>query len=325
MDWHALKARIMESRISLVIWLLFSLIGTAAIIRNLLSLHGWFRDIVARAITVKSNPPSMEVKSWLFWLFASLASCLVIAVGLLVRSELNLAKSLTVQDERKTTAFKTMQGMMLAATRIRAQHHPTANKVKKSIRNVEMTFHIRSNFDTDVEQKWDIYASGEPVSFWSPSVRATSEATPMEYLDDINFKVRDDSGNGVVYLPTENDPRAKKVMLYFLPQIEPKQGDRKIVFSYSWPGLFNQLKSKSSETFGWTVESVDPIEKIKFSFFLQKGSGYELLHENIGPVYEKMKPGPISDGDQWSGFVYTLENVPAGKCQVVILLKLKKA
>jgi hypothetical protein len=156
-------------------------------------------------------------------------------------------------------------------------------------------------------------------------VQATSEATPVEYLDDMNFKVRDDSGNGVVYLPTENDSRSKRVMLYFLPQIEPGQGDRKIVFSYSWPGLFNQLASKTSEPFRWTTESVSTIERLKFSFYLQKGSGYDLLHENLGPRYEKMKPDALSDGDQWSGFSYTIEDIPAGKCRVALLLKLKKA
>ncbi len=320
-----MKAKFVRSRGAVAAWSVLGFLGLATIIRNVLSWNGWFNAILLGAVVTDPKTSQMTVKGWIFWVFALLVSTAVCVTALLVRSEINLQTALKTRDERKTIAFKTMQGMMVAATRIRDQHHPSATKVKKSVRRVELTFRIHENFDTNVEQKWDIYSSQEPVSFWTTSVQATSEANPMEYLDDIDFKMRDDSGNGVVYLPVENDPRCKKVMLYFLPQIEPGQADRKIVFTYSWPGLFNQLKTKTTEPFTWSTESVSPIEQLRFSFYLEKGKGYELAHQNIGPKYEKIKPEKISDGDQWSGFAYTIEDVPAGKCRVVLNLKLQKA
>jgi hypothetical protein len=134
MDMLALKAKIMQSRWAVALWLVLALIGLAALIRNVLFWNGWFSDMVISAIIAKPTPSTVQVKGWLFWIIAGLVSCLVVCSGLLIRSEINLAKSLTIQDERKTIAFKTMQGMMVAAARIRDQHQPSATKVKKSVR-----------------------------------------------------------------------------------------------------------------------------------------------------------------------------------------------
>lgn len=297
----------------------------AAVIRNVLSWYGWFNSILLGAIVTNPKTSQMTIKGWVFWIFAILVSCVVATGALLIRSEVNLNSALKIRDERKTTAFKTLQGMMWAANRIRHQHYPAAVNVKKCVRTIKATFRIYNNFAADVDQSWCIHAAAESVNFWTVAMRATSEAEGAEYLDDINFKVNDDSGNGVVYLPTENDARTKKVVLYFLPQIEPGKGDREISFSYSWPGLFNQLKNKGSEEFNWTTESLEPIERIEFLFYLEKGSGQLLQLENIGPEHGQSKPLPISDGEQWAGFSYVLENIADGKCEVGLLLKLKKA
>jgi hypothetical protein len=242
--------------------------------------------------------------------------------GLLLRSEFNLSEIVKVKNERGTIAFKTMERMMWAATRIRDQHHPQAVKARKSIRKGEMTFRLDKNFGAQVEQKWDIYTTEESVNFWSISIRATAEATRMEYLDDINFKIRDESGNNVVYMPVENDPLMKKLVVYFLPQIEPKTQDRKIVWTYEWPGLFKQLQLKESENFNYSIDSLNPLESMKLVFLLEKGTGCDLICDNLGPDYEG-KPEQISDDDH-AGFSYTMKNLPAGKCSIGLLLKLKR-
>lgn len=325
MDFHEIKAKFVRSRGAVAVWSVLGFLGLATIIRNVLSWNGWFNAIFLGAVVTNLKTSQVTVKGWIFWVFALLVSFAVAAGALLVRSEINLRSALKARDERKTTAFKTMQGMMWAATRLRHQHYQTTARVKKSVRSVTASFRIHENFNTDVEQHWSIYATHELVNFWSVTMRATSEANPAEYLDDINFKVTDESDNGVVYLPTENDARAKQVMIYFLPQIEPGKEDRKIAFSYSWPGMFNQLRNKGSEEFNWSTESVEPIEKIEFLFYLRKGSGEVLKLENIGPEYGKPEIQSISDGDEWSGFSYILSNLPAGKTEIGLLLRLRKA
>ena len=324
MDLVELKKKLTQNPWAIAAWIVVSLIGFATIIRNILSWNGWFNEMVRAASLIDPKTGAVSIKPWFFWLFAALVSCCVIFLALLIRSEINLGNALKIKNERVTTAFKTMQGMMWAATRIRDQHHPAATQVVKSFRNIEVYFRINTDFDGDVVQKWEVYATQHPVHFWSTSVQATSEASPREYLDDINFKVADEGGQGVVYLPTENDARSKKVVIYFLPQIEPGAEPRKVVFSYNWKGLFNQLKSKGSEEFNWTTESVEGIEKIHFSVLLQKATGHELVCDVIGPKHCDAKPMPISNEHDWTGFTYTLENVPAGKVRVGLVLKLKK-
>jgi len=306
MDFVELKKKILGNPITVVIWVLLSLIGMATIIRNILSWYGWFNALVLGAVVVDQKTASMTVKPWFFWLFAILVSCCLVFLALLIRSDINLSVALKIKNERVTTAFKTMQGMMWAATRIRDQHHPAATQVVKSFRNIDISFRINKEFDGDVVQKWEVLATTEPVHFWSTSVQATSEASPREYLDDINFKVTDETGNGIVYLPTENDARSKKVVMYFLPQIEVGAEPRKIVFGYNWKGLFNQLKSKGSEEFNWATTSVQAISKIHFSILLQKGTGYELTCDVLGPMYGTAKPVQAAV-DDWTGFDYTLD------------------
>lgn len=325
MDFAELKQKIMANVVTVAIWVILSLIGIATVIRNVLSWYGWFNGLILWAVVVDQKSATVTVKPWFFWFFAGLVSCCLVFLALLIRSEINLSNALKIKNERVTTAFKTMQGMMWAAASIRDQHHPAATKVVKSFRNIDISFRINEDFDAEVVQKWGVFATKEPVHFWSTSVQATSEASPREYLDDINFKVNDESGHGVVYLPTENDARSKKVVMYFLPQIEPGAEPRKIVFSYNWKGLFNQLKSKGSEEFNWTTESVEAIDKIQFSFLLQKGKGHELACDVIGPRHSDAKPVQAIGEDGWTGFTYTLENVPGGKVRVGLVLKLKKA
>jgi NADH:ubiquinone oxidoreductase subunit K len=324
MNLHEWKAKFIRGRTAVALWSVLGVLGLATLIRNVLSWNGWFNSFLLTAIVTDPKTGQMGVKARVFWIFAVLVASTVAIAALLIRSEINLGVALKVKNERTTIAFKTLQGMMWAANRLRHQHFPSSAKVKKCVRSVKAIFRIHKNFDTDVEQHWCIRAGEEAVNFWTVTVRSTSEADGAEYLDDINFKVKDASDNGVVYLPTENDPRTKKVVLYFLPQIEPGKEERQITMTYSWPGLFNQLKNRSSEEFSWTTDSLSAIEKIEFLFYLEEKTGFFLQVENIGPEYGKVVPQPISDGDQWKGFSYVLENVPAGKCEVGLLLRLKR-
>jgi len=53
--------------------------------------------------------------------------------------------------------------------------------------------------------------------------------------------------------------------------------------------------------------------------------GHELACDVIGPKHSNAKPVQASDEDGWTGFTYTLENVPGGKVRVGLVLKMKKA
>jgi hypothetical protein len=166
-----LKKKILAHPLAVVIWVILSLIGLATIIRNMLSWYGWFNAFVMVAVVVDQKTAAMTVKPWFFWFFAILVSSCLVFLAMLIRSEINLGNALKIKSERVTTAFKTMQGMMWAATRIRDQHHPAATNVVKSFRNIDISFRISKDFDAEVVQKWEVFATKEPVHFWSTTVQ----------------------------------------------------------------------------------------------------------------------------------------------------------
>jgi hypothetical protein len=213
---------------------------------------------------------------------------------------------------------------MWVAIKLRDQHQPRATKPKKSYRMIEAEYRINKNFDGEVTTTSCIYATEEPINFFTTGIVATSEATGAEYLDDINFKVHDESGRNVVYQQIENDLRQKKVVVYFLPRIEPgEESPRKIVTTYKWPGLFNQLKIDGTEKFAWSVVSLSDIQKVKFIFLFEKGSGDELVCEALSTG--TVQSTPVNQDGNWAGQTFVLDNVPAGKYEVELVLRLKKA
>ncbi len=295
----------------------------------LASVRAWFSSMIRAGVQLDPEPKQFTVTYWLFLLLLGSGLALVAFMALYVQSEVARREAVRLKDERSTIAYKTMRGMMWAATRIRDQYHPNAMTVRKAFKKIDVCFRINSKFDAEVTQEWAIYAGQqEAVTFWTTSVRASADATHAEYLDDIEFRVSDKSGRGIAYLPTFNDPLEKKVLFWFLPRIEPGEAPRIIEWGYTWKGIFNQLRVSHSEEFLWSTESIEPIESISFKIIFQKGSGLELTGEVLSPSHAGAKPEPISEthkGIEWSGFTYQINNVPAGKCQVGLVLKLKTA
>ncbi len=296
-DW--LKSKFDKHPAIVVGGTILTVIGAAAVLRNVLQWIGFFALVMNKAIVVDEPGPrtSFHIQGWLFWSFAGLVSLVLASCGLLVQREIRLRQSksaliskqteldnaLKNKSERSTVAFKTLQRTMWVATKIRDQHLPLAGRLKKSYKSIELEYRIHpGTFDVEFTNKSQIYATTEAVHFFTSSVQATSEAMPMEYLDDIKFKISEESGKDVVYQQIENDFRGKKVVVYFLPRIEPgEERPRQLRTTYTWPGLFAQLKTLRAEQFSWSAESVSDIEKVSMTFYYQKGTGDELVCEAL--------------------------------------------
>jgi hypothetical protein len=101
-----------------------------------------------------------------------------------------------------------------------------------------------------------------------------SAAPIVDFLDDINFKVQDEAGRRLTYLPSMNSGRHKKVVVYFLPQIDPSETKpRKIVVNYRWPKMFAQLDKEGDEQFTWKLNSNKNITDAVFELYLEAGTG----------------------------------------------------
>ncbi len=247
----------------------------------------------------------------------------MIVFGVLyVHTHLRLGTLAKTMEARGVTASKTLHGMMLAAHRIRQQLVPASQLSIKVLRSIKNTYVIHKNFDTEVRREYEIAASDKPLHFWEIKIGVESAADPVEYPDDIDFKVWDEGGREVRYLPIMNDLRRKKLVLFFLPQIEPaEETPRKIVMTYRWPGMVKQINDRH-EMVSWIIESKEPVQLAEFYFFLEPGTGRLLSCEVGGPRLEGDAPQEIAHPEKkWPGWVYRLQNVPNDEYSVILKLR----
>lgn len=306
---------------------LFTMLGFA---RNLEWLSSKFDALITSGIVILPGNAGVRSKLWFYIFFVALVCALAAFGYLYIQAELLRREAIRARedavknlDERRTIAFKTLMGMMRAASRIRDRNYPPASRPLRSFKSIKSTFEINKNFDGDVRQEYEIYSSDKPLHFVSLSEAVTDSADSVDYFDDIDFKVRDESGHEVVYLPTENDGRSKKVVLYFLPRIEPGDAPRKIIITYRWPRMFGQLDRLGEETFSWAPESRDPIELMEYSLFLEPGTGRNFACEKAGQSDAEETLDEATNVKGWSGFRYRVTN-SGGYTRCALTAKLRR-
>jgi hypothetical protein len=274
----------------------------------------------------RQDPATHVVTSspWLFGLVFAVVVTWIIWLFLFAQATILRSRALKAKNERQTTAYKTLKGMMSAASRIRDRLNPPQAVPQKSIKSVHMVYSIRKDFTTEVVREYEIEAVNETVHYWNLSNRPSEYADEVEYLDDIDFKVREGSGIGeIAYLPTMNDPRDKRVTFYFLPRLEPGNPPRKVILSFTWPRFMKKLGDTGEEEISFNLSSVKPIERIEIEVYLERGNGRNLECATTGPDYagttvQKRKHPSLG----WDGFIYTIENAPSGTNRYTLTAKL---
>jgi hypothetical protein len=212
---------------------------------------------------------------------------------------------------RKAIAEKTLSRMMDAAYKITQQM--TGPYQKKKILEIDNSYLIHPNYDGQIERKYSIRAI-EALHFWEIKVVIESDASPQDFLDDIDFKVRDDKGESIFYLPTENGPHSKFVALFFLPPLKPDE-EKTIFVTYKWPGMFRLIEKQGFERFEWdlTKQSSEIIPRVKYSFFtdpaLGKRADASICGWTGGTQALKNVTHPTFG---WNGRSYEIANATAG-------------
>ena len=273
---------------------------------------------------------SQAVSPWLLYFMDFLFVSIPILGLLLTQAEVRRRKAVRDRSETSTIAHKTMLGMMRAATRLKHQEFPDSPAQLKSYVSVENMYLIHSDFTTEVTRRYQLKASKDVVHFWEIKIFVNAKAQAMDYLDNIDFKVESEDkaeGKDVVYLPIENDGFRKRVIIYFLPPMQPGEPKaRTITAKYKWPKMLAQVDKIGEEPFEWEFDSAENIEHVKFGFFMEPGTGKILDCEVGGPRYQNPpktdKPEHPERG--WPGFVYEIKDVPAGKATFQITIRAKK-
>lgn len=271
-----------------------------------------------------------EVKPahWFVFLLALLMAAAVVLAVLLLHEKLNrkagdtsqvsLIQTLTQEraalQQSNQRARTCISGMMNAATHIRAQQTPDASHTIKTIEHARIIYRISKDFSADVIREYTIKAANAPLHFWESSITPSNYANPVEYLDDIEFKVFDITNSTappkpVVYLQTQNQPRDKSICIYFLPRLEPGDAARVIQVSYKWPGYFLEMKDSKRETIESRFKSAETTKSVRIEIYLQDGTGGILGCEVLDKLQKHTLTATQDIQTKWMGYVYEAKNL----------------
>jgi hypothetical protein len=217
-----------------------------------------------------------------------------------------------------------LTGMMDAATHIRALQTPDASHIIKTFDKVRMIYRISKDFSAEIVREYTIRAVSQPVHFWQSSVTPSGDANPMEYLNDIRFRILDVTTPGkptpVTYLQTENQLRHKSFCIYFLPRLEPSQPARTLQVFYHWPGYFLEVRNKKREVLESSFKSAGTTQSVRIEIYLEEGSRGSLdcevlsLHAHTLAAAQDTQTG-------WKGYAYEATNLAAGTHEHQLIAK----
>lgn len=261
----------------------------------------------------QAMPPSLKD------LPSHLIAAAVLLVFLLIAGMGYMAVALyrdAVGRSQRDALLKTFQQSTEAANLICEQSFPGAAVPIKKVKNVlsfKEVFTFYENSDCHCRQEMALTADASDVHFYETAFGGDPMADSADYPDDIHLEVAPAANQSLTYLISANEPKAKKLVIFFLPFIPAGGSDqRSVTITYYWPGLMRKLFTEHKEEFIDKVSSVAPVPDIEYQFWIKPRLG-DLVCRQIGTklVGEKLeKIGPNSNG--LIGWVYHATNVPLG-------------
>jgi hypothetical protein len=305
--------------------------GSASLIHYVRAFEDPFSKFIVRhAITINWKTGSVKLGIPAFIILAVLVVSVVITATLWLRAEILLsdAKKSAFDDEmarRHVVATKTLECMMGAMSRINRQLFPLDKRPAIHEVSVHSTYLINSNFDGDVTRVYEYQALASPVHFCEVKMWVEDEAGAMDYLDDINFKIIDEAGRGMPYIPYINSQTRKEIVVYFLPQLESGQPPRKFTVTYTWPRMFAHLAKSGREIFRWDLVSERNVRQACFEIYMEPGTGKNLDCEFAGTRLLNQRNENLGrcrhPDNHWQGWRYQLADAPSAQYALELVLK----
>jgi hypothetical protein len=299
---------------------LAGVITLGSTLRSFMALRDLFDRLVVLGLNIDWVSKIVSTKFLFFLVLLVLPVLVVILLLLHIRSI--IVQPLEVEQARKISRI--LNGMMRASNRIGAQLLPEEHKKIGSLVTMKGSYLIHRDFTCEVRREYEIKAIGGFLHFWEFVSGVEAQANPIEYPEDIDFAIRDESGFGASYLVTKNTPTYLVVLVFFLPRIDPAETKpRKIVITYKWPGMFNKLGQTLHERYEWKLEAQERITSAEFYFYLEGGTGYNLECEfPAGSASGKQTVTSVAHPDKnWPGKVYRILNASEGKYAVDLRLR----
>jgi len=223
---------------------------------------------------------------------------------------------------------KTLTGMMLAATKIANRLYPIATIPPFSIDAIQITTIVREDGSSTVKASYRIKADQSAVHFWEVIIGAEPVATGVEFLDEIDFKIRDkDGADRVAYLVTRNGSHRKEMSVYFLPHLSPGEPAREIIYTYDSPQMVKKLLDEGNEEFTLTVKSRTPVDQIDYAMYFHPNLR-RIRRLSCEVVNSAAGTGTLTEENSqdlgWHGWRYRVSNAPAQGFAYKLLFKAAK-
>jgi pimeloyl-ACP methyl ester carboxylesterase len=206
---------------------------------------------------------------------------------------------------------KTLQAFMDSA-RLLDPGEVSPPQIVKHIRN---QYYVKlgpdENWSGDAVRFVQIGARDVPVQFYRTQIVASAQAAPISYVDGLNFIARDEQDNIIPYLPLELEDRRKRLLLIFMPPIRPSSL-RSVRSTYSWNGMWNQLKRDGQESLEWPHYSKEPCELFEIEVFWDPRLQHTLDFRLIADAMEFEVKHPVDNNRHWPGRGYLIRNVQPG-------------
>lgn len=231
-----------------------------------------------------------------------------------------------------SAGLRTLDGMFGATSKIRTSLWPPGLKPPITFTTIRQRHLIHRDLTLSAFNEHHVKALSGPVHYMVWSDTPEHEANPVDHLLEINFRVSDKTPAGTsetAYLQSENGPRSKEVLIYFLPVLQPAEPNPRVIeISYVWPGYYLRLKDKeeySSLDLG-KVPVGQTIDLVEFEFYLEPGTGKRLVCERSGSLQGNQSPPSAAvykdqNGTDWQGWKYVIRHAPPE--EYAVLLKLE--
>src|SRR5262249_41946625 len=119
---------------------------------------------------------------------------------------------------------------------------------------VAKTF-VHANGDGETTDRITFRAGKQPIHFWTLCIGVGEHASAVDNLGALGVSVTSlDTGTSVEIFPAQDEPRDKKIAVFFIPPIRPKR-TRTIEIRHRWPKSAALLVNKEVVDFEWRYES----------------------------------------------------------------------
>lgn len=240
--------------------------------------------------------------------------------GLLAVSGVLLYDAATLRrgKPRDQALRKAFEALTDNAREIVMKTYPSQSDPPWLFEKVCITVTVSANGDTVVEREEHVRAEGGPLHYWEVGITAEDDSTPVDFVEQLGFTVKDDTGQGsttsVAYLVLKNTPRAKNVGLFLLPKIEPAEARARVIkTTYRWPGLSTKLRNHGRDEWSFRLKSKRPIPVVEFCVYYAPEFG-TLTSRPVTPVGS---PQGVEFGGM-KGFKYTFTDARADAFQHIL-------